>query len=91
MKLKYNTKLDKKDIILGIELNDKQNNIINHIILEVKHYIYVCKLEKCNPSYHRLKNRLKITEIIEREIAYKKDRLQKHNFKWHHLINMVLE
>ena len=29
------------DIILGVIGNDKINNVINHIILEVKYYIYI--------------------------------------------------
>jgi hypothetical protein len=49
----------------------EQNEIINHIILEVKYYIYVCKLKKCDPLYYRIKNSLKITEHIENEIAFK--------------------
>ena len=84
------TKLCTKDIILGIKLDEKQNNIINHIILETKYYIYVCKLEESQPTYNRIKNRLKITESVERKIAYRKDRLLQHNHKWHHLINEVL-
>ena len=84
------TKLCTKDIILGIKLDEKQNNIINHIILETKYYIYVCKLEESQPTYNRIKNQLKITESVERNIAYRKDRLLQHNHKWHHLINEVL-
>ena len=39
------TNLTKSEIILGVETTPEQNEIINHIILEVKYYIYVCKLE----------------------------------------------
>ena len=65
------TNLTKSEIILGVETTPEQNEIINHIILEVKYYIYVCKLEKCNPSFNRIKNRLKTTQHIEYEIALK--------------------
>jgi len=81
--------LTTENILLGIILKEKQNNIINHIILEAKYYIYVCKLEGSVPSYNRLINRLKITENIEEQIAYKKGKLATHVHKWFHLINYV--
>ena len=81
--------LSNKDILLGI-LVEKQNNVINHIIMEAKYYIYACKLEKCLPNYNRLINRLKITESIEREIAWKSERKNTvHVHKWHHLMEYL--
>ena len=81
--------LSNKDILLGI-LVEKQNNVINHIIMEAKYYIYICKLEKCLPIYNRLINRLKITESIEREIAWKSERKNTvHIHKWHHLMEYL--
>ena len=35
--------LSSKDILLGMLL-EKENNLINHIIIEVKYYIHVCRL-----------------------------------------------
>jgi hypothetical protein len=84
------TILTKKDIVLGFDTKDQQNNVINHIILETKYYIYVCKLEKCMPNFYRLKNRLKITENIEQQIATKNEQTSKHTYKWHHLSNYIL-
>ena len=82
-------RLSNKDILLGI-LVEKQNNVINHIIMEAKYYIYTCKLEKCLPIYNRLINRLKITESIEREIAWKSERKNTvHVHKWHHLMEYL--
>ena len=52
------------EIILGVNLDEKNHIIINHIILEAKYYIYVCKIEETMPVYARLKNRLKITKNI---------------------------
>ena len=84
------TNLTKSEIILGITTAEQQN-IINHIILETKYYIYVCKLEKCLPLFNRLKNRLKITENIEKQIAIKSNKISKHTYKWHHITNYLLE
>jgi hypothetical protein len=82
--------LSKENVIFGITPNDKLNNVVNHIILEAKYYIHVCRLEKNNPVFLRLKNRLKITENIERHIAFKNNKMKKHEYKWHHLINYLL-
>ena len=70
----------------------KQNNVVNHILIEAKYYIYICKLEKSIPTYRRLKNRLKITESIEREIARKTlNKTKQHTYKWHHLMEHLLD
>ena len=79
------TNLTKTEIIIGVETTSEQNEIISHNIFEVKYYIYVCKLEKCNPLFNRIKNRLKITERIENEIALKGKKIPRHAYKWHHL------
>ena len=84
------TNLTKSEIILGVETTPEQNEIINNIILEVKYYIYVCKLEKYNPLFYRIKNRLKITEHIENEIAFKTKKRPRHAYRWHHLKNYLL-
>ena len=84
------TNLTKSEIILGCITLAQQNSIINHIILEAKYYIYVCKLEKCIPLYNRFKNRLRITENIEKQIAIKAKKVQKHTHKWHHISNYLL-
>jgi hypothetical protein len=84
--------LSEKDILLGIICRENQNNVINHILIEVKYYIYMCKLEKTMPVYNRLKNRLKITESIEKEIAQKTmKKAKQHTYKWHHIMEYLLD
>jgi len=84
-------KIDNSEIILGILTENGINNVTNHIILEAKYYLHMCKLEKSIPQFARFKNRLKITESIERQIATKstKKRLA-HEYKWNHLNNFLL-
>ena len=82
--------LSKEQIVLGVETTAEQNEIINHIILEVKYYIYMCKLDKCTPKLQRIKNRLRMTEDIEKRIAVKAEKIPKHIYKWNHLINYLL-
>ena len=83
--------LSEADILLGLKPSEKVNPIVNHIILETKYYIYVSSLREEPPNYQHLKSRLKVTESIEENIAYKKGKLEKHLFKWYHLINYVLD
>ena len=84
------TNLTKSEVILGFITTNQQNSVINHIILETKYFIYVCKLEKCKPLFSRLKKRLKITENIEKQIAIKTNKISKHTHKWHHITNYLL-
>ncbi len=85
-------KINTTDIILGILKNESTNNITNHIILEAKYYLYVCKLEKILPNFARFTKRLKITENIEKQIASKSEKSKKaHDYKWSHLTNFILQ
>ena len=83
--------LTEVDILLGVKTTDKLNPIVNHIILETKYYIYMSSLSEQRPIYQQLKNRLKITESIEESIAHKKGKIEKHLYKWYHLINYALD
>ena len=85
-------KINATEIILGILRNERINNITNHIILEAKYYIYVCKLEKTMPNFARFTKRLKITENIEKQIASKGEKsIKAHEYKWSHLSNFILQ
>jgi len=84
-------KLDKSQIILGILTDNEINKVTNHIIIEAKYYIHICKLEKSLPHFARFKNRLKITENIERQIATKSTKKKlAHEHKWNHLLEYLL-
>jgi len=85
-------KINATEIILGILTHERTNNITNHIILEAKYYIYVCKLEKTMPNFARFIKRLKITENIEKRIASKSEKsIKAHEYKWSHLSNFILQ
>ena len=85
-------KINATEIILGILTNERTNNITNHILLEAKYYIYVCKLEKTMPNFARFTKRLKITENIEKQIASKSEKsIKAHDYKWNHLSNFILQ
>ena len=85
-------KINATEIILGILKHERINNITNHIILEAKYYIYVCKLEKTMPNFTRFIKRLKITENIEKQIAPKSEKsIKAHEYKWSHLSNFILQ
>jgi hypothetical protein len=83
--------LENIDILLGFNRNDKINDVVNHIILETKYYIYTCSIKEEMPIYRRLKYRIKMTESIERNIALRKKKMDRHSYKWNHLIEYLLE
>ena len=83
--------LKNTDILLGINRDEKINDVVNHILLETKYYIYTCSLKEEMPIYRRLKYRIKMTECIERNIALKKKSMDKHSYKWNHLIEYLIE
>ena len=62
------TNLTKSEIILGFITTEQQNSFINHINLEAKYNIHLCKLEKCIPLFNR---KTRITENIEKQLTIK--------------------
>ena len=66
-------------------LNDDIGMMINHILILVKHFIHMSKYTKTIPSVLQLKRRISDTEYLERQIALKKQKLEKHENKWKNL------
>ena len=82
--------ISETDILLGVIDTDKINNVVNHIILEAKWCIYTSKLEKTMPTYNQLRNKLKLTESIEQDIARRNGKTKTHNYKWNDVVNHLL-
>ena len=71
--------LSLKNILLGTQNGDKLSNFI---ILCAKYYIYTCKLNNKVPNVVQFKNVLNERKQVEKIIAIKNDKLEKHNKKW---------
>ena len=54
----------------------------NHILLSAKYYIHISRCKKLNPSVRGLKKAISDTEYLERKVAQKRNKSEKHNQKW---------
>ena len=70
------TPFDVKDIIFGIICPKNTSILVNYIILEVKYFIYCCKLNRASLSLRLLIDKFKKTFQTERFIARKKQQTQ---------------
>ena len=87
------TPFDVKDVIFGIICPKNTSILVNYIILEVKYFIYRCKLNKTSLSLRSLIDKFKKTYQTERFIARKKEKRNNkldllHN-KWKPLLPLI--
>ena len=71
------------------EIENKDYNIINHILIVLKHFLHICRLKETQPSVAGFKARILDTEYLERQIATRKHKLECHTYKWEHLLNII--
>jgi len=74
------------DIVFGIFNVEKDFDILNHLVLAAKLYIYKCKLNNVNPSLQVYKAKIKGVYQIEKRIATSRNKLTKHFWKWDKLL-----
>ena len=68
---------------------EKDFNILNHLVLAAKLYIYKCKLKNVNPSLQVYKAKIKGVYQIEKRIATSRNKLTKHFRKCDKLLPYV--
>ena len=57
-------------------------DIVNHLMITLKYYIHICKCKQIMPSTVGLIEKIKDTERLEKMIAIRKQKLEKHQRKW---------
>jgi len=77
-----------EDIIFGVFNISEDSNIINHIILLAKQYIYYCKIKKILPMIKIFIKKIKRTSQTEYIIAKENNILNKHYEKWGKLLTL---
>ena len=77
--------LNRKIVCFGTE-QIANEQIINHLIIQAKYFIYTCKLKNIEPTITYFKHVIKQTQQIEKIIAFKNDKIEQHNKKWGQLI-----
>ena len=76
-------------IVFGIFNVEKDFDILNHVVLAAKLYIYKCKLNNVNPSLQAYKAKIRGVYQIEKRIATSRNKLTKHFRKWDKLLSYV--
>ena len=77
------------DIVFGIFNVVNDFDILNHLVLAAKLYIYKCKLNNVNPSLQVFKAKNKGVYQIEKRIATSRNKVTKHFRKWDKLLPYV--
>ena len=68
-----------KNVCLGLY---DDNILVNYLVVLAKKYIYNSKLQSKIPNIEAFKNIVLFNEKIERIVALKNEKLEKHNRKW---------
>jgi len=53
----------------------------------MKSYIFNTKSKAEKPNIETFKNALRMKIILEKQIAFEKDKIDQHNTKWHTVMN----
>jgi len=67
---------------LHVVSNMCNSELLDFVVLSTKYYIYKCFLSKTNPSIQSLIREIKSLELIEKDIAIRKDKKHIHEKKW---------
>ena len=87
------TALSTTDKILGLyhKIDKTEYDIVNHVMITVKHYIHICKHKDTHPSRNGLLEKIHDTAQTEKRIALKRDKLDLHDRKWNFFLSELPE
>ena len=77
------------NLLFGVFNDNKYFAILNHFILIAKYFIYKCKWTKTKPTLRVFFEKIKLVYHMERKIAKRNDRLQKHYKKWEKILPLL--
>ena len=81
-----------RDKIIGIQFEDMSSPnaiIVNHVILLAKQYLFVCKRNNKVPNIVSFSAYVRYVEKIEKMIATKNNKINKHGEKWSTLLSSL--
>ena len=81
-----NITVNYETISLGMSSLNKDNNIVNCVLILAKYFIFCSKYKKIIPNIDQFIQYLYKRQDIEKIIASKKDKLTVHTNKWSKLI-----
>jgi hypothetical protein len=71
-----------ENISLGIANKIIKDSSINYIIIACKYYIFKMKIKKSIPNFEHFKSFLDSRIDVEKEVAFYKNKLERHQVKW---------
>ena len=80
--------IEARDKIFGMfqQIDNTSYDIINHLIITVKYYVHICKYMTKIPEKKGLIEMIRDTERLEKLIAMRKGKLERHQNKWNRFI-----
>ena len=87
--LNITVRLDIKAVLFGILDIENRSTLVNYILLESKHFIYRCKLNKDSLCIRLLVHKFKKTFETKHLIAKKKKKIHFHDKKWKPLLPLI--
>ena len=75
------------DIVFLNNYRGKQKEIINSMIIVMKQYIYACKCKESIPTFGNFVTKLSHWYFVEKDIAYKDNKVDKFHKKWQAMFN----
>ena len=77
--------------LLGLYEMIERNNydVVNHLTLTLKYHIHLSKFREILPSIAGFKELIKDTEMIEKRIATRKHKLNRHHDKWDDILSFL--
>ena len=68
---------------------NSDDNLANHILIVLKHYIHLCRTNDAIPSVAGFKARIIDTEYLEKQIATRRNKIDLHNNKWQKILAVL--
>ena len=80
--------MTEKDWVLGTQTG-KDAEAKNYIALELNRYVQITNWKEEDISLSKFKSRIRSTEVLERSIAMKKQKIHLHESKWNTILRLL--
>ena len=77
-----NLNISPEEIIFGISVQNNADRLVNSLLLITKQYIYSSKCMQIAPNLNQLYKRCYKQMLVEKEIAFKNNRISEFSSKW---------
>ena len=78
-----------KEWHIGTDNDTHEERAMTFVIVELNHYVQITNWKEEGLSIAKFKGKLRGIETIERRIAMKKLKLEKHEMKWKEIYKLI--